>query len=114
MNEKLEEELRKWRAGDTVSLEDQLELEPDLRRSANNPNERYSLLSVDSSSPFEKNSTDYHVAETVKNEMMTNGADNKAHEKHVNQLNSKIARLEEELESWRSGEEVPPEEPGSL
>lgn len=97
----MEEELRRWRDGDTVSPEEQVPLDSGIVRGSVDINDRpsSSLVSVEST-----NSGGDSAGKTL-----TNGEDNKVHEMHINKLNYKIAQLEEELKSWRDGLEVPPE-----
>ena len=104
----MEEELRRWRDGDTVSPEEQLELDPRLRASVDTTYRN--LPSVESDVTIRNSERDSQVFEAGNNQTLTNGEDNKDHEMHINKLNYKIAQLEEELESWRSGLEVPPED----
>ena len=68
-----------------MTLDEQQVLEPKLRESIDDPNYRHSLMSLSTS-------------------------DREKIQVHVNQLNYKIAGLEGELESWRSGLHVPIED----
>ena len=108
-NNKMEEELRRWRSGDIVSLEEQEQLELEetpIRASVNSTDIRWS---ADSKTTLERDSqTEYH--DDIYGEMLTNGGDYKVHEMQVNQLNYKIAGLEKELQTWRSGSDVPIED----
>ena len=113
MNKKLEEELRRWRNGETVTSEEQEQLGLEqpiiLRTSVNSTIYRDSLGSEYSKSTSERDSqTEFH--DDINGEMLTNGADYKVHAMHVDQLNYKIARLEEELKDLRSGSDVPIED----
>ena len=100
-----------------MSPEEQLKLEPPVRASVDT--DRYSLPSVEPLRPSvdtvrnslpSVESNGNSGSEDGNNQTLTNGEDNKDHEMHINKLNYKIAQLEEELESWRSGLEVPPQD----